>query len=352
MRSRYHRVVALAGVALLSLAVAACNPSRSGGGATQGSNAAGEAVLTIKAAAPSLTIAVPLTMAAKDTDAAHGIDVDLQASGTSSTNVVDAVVAGQVPYGSAGSPTVLQAIREGGDLQIIAAVVDNMQVMVLRNDVMQRLGVSPTAPIADRVRALRGLTIATGAIGSAHYQMLRSYLKRFGLDPDKDVRLVGTHEPMAMVAGIDQGRYDAIAYASGIVEQSVTNGVGTVWISGPRADIPGSADMKTSVIFARKDTIEQNGANVDALRSALTDALSAVHDDHAATGRILHEKYFPKIDPAVWEVAWNASTAGYPSTLAFTREAYQYWIDNDPKGPESYQHVNYEEVTYAPAQAS
>lgn len=352
MRSRFKRPGVLLGIAILALAVVACNPARSGGGAAQGSNAEGQPVLTIKAAAPSLTIAVPLTMAVNDTDSAHGIDVDLQASGTSSTNVVDAVVAGQIPYGSAGTPNVLQAIREGVDLQIIAAVVDNMQVMVLRNDVMQRLGVSPTAPIEERVQALRGLTIATGAVGSAHYQMLRAYLKRFGVDPDNDVRLVGTHEPVAMVAGIDQGRYDAIAYASGIVEQSVTNGVGTVWISGPRADVPGSGDMKTSVIFARKDTIEQNRDSVDALRSALTDALRMVHDDHAATGATLREQYFPKIDPAVWEVAWNASTDGYPSTLAFTREAYEYWVANDPRGPETYNDVKYEEVTYAPAQTS
>ena len=351
MNSRFRRLVAALGVAILAVSSTACNPARSGGGDAANGSAGGPGLI-IKAAAPSLTIAVPLTMVLNRTDAAHGLEVDLQASGTSSTNVIDAVIANQVEYGSAGTPSVLHAIREGADLKIIAAVVDNLQVLVLRNDVIDRLGVSPTAPIAERVQALKGLTIATGAVGSAHYQILRAYLKQFGLDPDKDVRLVGNAEPAALVSGIDQGRYDGIAYASGIVEQAVANQVGDVWISGPRGDIPGSKDVKTSVVFARAETIDQNPGKADALRAALTDALNTVRTDHADIGPKLREGYFPKLDPAVWDTAWDAATDAYPPNLAFTRAAYDYWISNDPKGPASYDDVNYEEVTYAAAQTS
>jgi ABC-type nitrate/sulfonate/bicarbonate transport system substrate-binding protein len=131
MRSRYRRLVAALGVAILTVSMTACNPARSGGGNAANGSADGPG-LVIKAAAPSLTIAVPLTMVINRTDAAHGIDVDLQASGTSSTNVIDAVIANQVEYGSAGTPSVLHAIREGADLKIVAAVVDNLQVLVLR----------------------------------------------------------------------------------------------------------------------------------------------------------------------------------------------------------------------------
>jgi hypothetical protein len=36
--------------------------------------------------------------------------------------------------------------------------------------------------------------------------------------------------------------------------------------------------------------------------------------------------------------------------LAFTREAYEYWTANDPKGADSYRNVDYTQVTYAAAQ--
>jgi NitT/TauT family transport system substrate-binding protein len=317
---------------------------------SHGTAPADERTVTIKSAAPSLTIAVPLTMVANHTDKAHGFAVDLQASGTSSTIIVDAVLAGQAEFGSPGTADALQAIRQGAKLKIIAAIVDNLQVMVIRDGVLQKLGVPPTAPIADRVRALKGLTIGTGAVGSTHYQILRGYLKQYGVDPDKDVRLVGMGEPGALISGIEQKRYDAIAYASPIVEQAIARHIASVWISGPRADIPGSDNVKTCVIVVRADTLEKHRDDVDALRSALADALNEVRSDHAATGVTLHSKYFASLDPTVWATAWNNTTAAYPSGLAFTREAYDYWIANDPKGADSYRNVDYTQVTYAPAQ--
>src|SRR5271166_6406285 len=268
--------------------------------------------VTIKSAAPSLTIAVPLAMVANHTDTAHGIAVDEQAGGTSSTVIIDAVLAGQAGFGTPGTADALQAIRQGAKLKIIAAVVNNLQVMVIRDDVMQRLGISPTAPIADRVRALKGLTIGTGAVGSTHYQILRGYLKQYGIDPDNDVRLVGMAETSGLISGIEQKRYDAIAYASPIVDYAIAKHVASVWISGPRGDVPGFDNVKTCVVVARPETIEQHRDDVDALRAALVDALNAVRSDHAATGEALHGKYFSNLDPAVWAAAWNGAASAYP----------------------------------------
>ncbi len=311
---------------------------------------AAERTVTLRSAAPSLTIAVPLTMIANRTDRAHGIAVEQQAAGTSSTIVVDAVLSGQVDFGSPGTADALQAIRQGANLRIIAAVVNNLQVMVIREDVAQRLGVSPDAPIADRVRALKGLIVGTGAVGSTHYQILRSYLKLFGIDPDRDVRLVGMGETAALVSGIEQKRYDAIAYASPIVDFAIAKGVAKLWISGPRGDVPGANNVKTCVVVARADTLEKRRDDVDALRAALSDALAAVRNEHAATGRTLHGTYFPKLDPAVWATAWDGASAAYPASLAFTRQAFDYWIANDPKGADSYKDVDYTRITYAAAQ--
>jgi NitT/TauT family transport system substrate-binding protein len=307
--------------------------------------------VTIRAAAPSLTIGVPLTMVANRIDRAHGLAVDLQAFGTSSTISIDAVLAGQAMFGSVGTPTALQAIRQGANLRIIAAIVNNVQVMVMRDDVVRRLGVSPEAPIAERVRALKGLIVATGAVGSGHYQILRSYLKLHGLDPDRDVRLVGLAEPSALVSGLERRRFDAIAYASPLVEFAIARGVGRVWISGPRGDIPGSNSIKTGVIVTRTETLARSRGQVDSLRAALTSALRAVQSERDATGRRLRELYFANLEPSVWETAWAGTIAAYPVNLAFTRQAYDYWIANDPKGAASYAKVDYAEITYPPAQS-
>ena len=321
--------------------IAAATNSIGLGRRTQAQTPSTERTVTMRSAAPSLTIAVPLTMVVAHTDHAHGIAVDLQATGTSSTIIVDAVLSGQADFGSPDTADAPQAIRQGANLKISAAIVNNLQVMVIRDDIVAKLAVSPDAPIADRVRALKGLILGTGAVGSTHYQILRSYLKQYDVDPDKDVRLVGLGDTAALISSIEQKRYDAIAYASPIVDFAVAKGIAKVWISGPR----GANNVKTCVIVTRPDTIEKRRADVDALRAALADALAAVRSDHAAIGRTLHDKYFSKLDSDVWSEAWNGTTTAYPDSLAFTQEAYDYWIANDPKGADSYKHVDYARIT-------
>ena len=161
---------------------------------------------------------------------------------------------------------------------------------------------------------------------------------------------MGVGETSALISGIEQKRFDVISYASPVVEQAVARHIGSVWFSAPRGDIPGSDNVKMAVIIARGETLENHKADVDALMAALGDALRDVRDNHQATGQLLHDTYFPKLDQAVWSTAWDTATTSYPKSLAFTREAYKYWIANDPKGAESYRDVDYTKVVYGPAQ--
>lgn len=343
---RTNRIQIVCGAIVFCFTMLSCGTKNQDGSTQTSSN-----TLTFRAAAPSLTIGLPLTMIANRIDSAHGVTVDLQAFGTSSTISIDAVLGGHAMFGSVGTMTALQAIRQGADLKIIAAIVNNVQVMVIRNEVAQRLGVSTTAPIADRVRTLKGLTIATGAVGSTHYQILRSYLKQYGLDPDKDVRLIGIAEPSALVTGLEQKRFDAIAYASPLVELAIAKGFGREWISGPRGDIPGSDNIKTGVIVVRTETLEKNREKVNVLLAALADAQRSVQSDRATTGQKLYEKYFSNLERSIWDKAWEATAKAYPDNLAFPRQAYDYWITNDPKGVESYKNVDYNQIIYDQAQS-
>jgi NitT/TauT family transport system substrate-binding protein len=343
-----RKVVAGGVAAIAAVALAGCSSSKAG----NTSNASGCHEVKIKSADPSLTSAATLTVAAKALDKAHGVCVKLDASGTSSTNIIDAVLAGQAEFGTPGTATALDAIREGAKLQIIGAIANDLHTMVISNKALAKTGLTDSSPIADRVRALKGMTIATGAVGSTHFQILRAYLKQYGLDPDKDVRIVGVSASSALITGIEHGQYGAIANASGVVEKAVADKAGSIWISGPRGDIPGSQDVKTCVLVARTDTVQNKSSDVDAVRAAVGDALNAINNDHDATGTTLRAAYFPKLDTAVWDLAWGAATAAYPKSLRFPQSAYQYWIDNDAKGAASFSKVSYTQITYGPAQTS
>jgi NitT/TauT family transport system substrate-binding protein len=306
--------------------------------------------LKVISSLPSAGAAVTYTVPLRGFDKAHGLAVDIAQSGGSSTLQIDAVLGGSAMFGHPGTATALQAIREGADLKILGAIAKNQMVAIISNDALKKTGVSLTAPIADRIKALKGLTIGTNPVGSTYTQMLIHYLKQYGLDPDKDVRLVGLTDSTALITGMDQGRFDAIVSASGVVEQALTLNAGQILFSGARGDIPGGESSVIVVIVARSDTVEKYPEIVKAYRAAMSDSLKAVNEDHAETGRILRDKYFAKMDPKVWESVWNNATEAFPADVTFSKEAFDFWIGIDPKGPGSFSNVDYAKITIPEAQ--
>ena len=300
---------------------------------------------------PTLTVAAHFTILAKELDQKNGLAIETLQAGNASSLQIDAVLAGNAMFATPGTATALQAIREGADLRVIASVANNQLAAVINNETLKKLGMSPNAPIGDRIKALKGMTIATNPVGSTYYQVLRSYLKQNGLDPDKDVRLVALADATAQISGLQQGRFDAVVSASGVVEQAIGLGAATLWFSAARGDIPGSEAAIVCVVVVRSDTLEKNKAQVAAYLSALQESMTAIRGDHKGTGIILKAKYFPKLDQAMWDLAWDQATEGYPKSLAFPKTAFDYWVQNDPKGPDSFKHVDYAKVVYGPAQA-
>ena len=301
---------------------------------------------------PTLTSAMVYIVKSKGFDKAHGIDIDITRTGNSSTLQIDAVVAGQATFGAPGTLTALQAIREGADLRIIASISNNQLAAVLSNDAMKKAGIPPTAPIADRIRAMKGMTIAVNPVGATYYQMFRAYLKQYGINPDNDVKLVPLGDPTAMLTGLGYGRYDAMVTASGIVEQAIGLKTAQLWFNGARGDLPDADSTLVCIVVARGDTVEKHPEDVDAMRAALADALKYVRDEHDAAGKMLKTEYFPKFDPEVWEVVWNTATNAFPTNLSFSEKAFKYWVENDPKGAESYKHIEYKKVAYGPVQTN
>lgn len=336
-----RRAAAIAVTSILALA--AC------GGNDKPATVDGVTSLRVNTSIPTITIAGALAMDAQDIDAAHGLDVQFDMAGASSTLSIEAVLSRDADLALAGPPSILAAMREGAPLTILGSTANNLQVLVIRQDVIDRLGITPDAPIEKRMEALRGLTIGTNPSGSTYQTLLRNELGRYGLNPDNDVKLIGIQDSNALVTGLAQGQFDAVATSSGVVEQAIINSGAVVWISGPRGDIEATADVPVLSMVGRTDWVNENAEVVDKFRAAMGESLDSLESDRDTLGPILKEKYFPATDQGVWDLAWAESAGGYPDEPTFPRSSYDFWVENDPKGVAAYEDANYEDVTYAPA---
>jgi NitT/TauT family transport system substrate-binding protein len=265
--------------------------------------------------------------------------------------MIDAVVAGSATFGNPGTITVLQAIRAGADLIVLGAFCNNQIGGVISKTAMAKTGLTATSPFPDKIKAMKGMTIGTNPQGATYTQVFRAYLKKYGLDPDNDVRLVYISDTPALISGIDQNRYDAIVTAAGFIEQAITLGSANMWFSGASGEIPGSESELTTVSIARRDTVEKNPELVKQFLAAMQDGLDAINNDREKTADLLYKEYFSKIDPAVWKLIVDRTPKGFPQKLTFSKAVFDYWTSNDPKGAESYKDVDYKKITYGPAQS-
>ena len=252
--------------------------------------------------------------------------------GGNSSLMVDAVVSGNATFATPGTITVLQAIRAGADLVILGAYCNNQIAAVISKTAMAKTGLTEKSPVADKIRAMKGMTIGTNPVGATYTQMFRAYLKKYGLDPDKDVRLVGISETTALVSGIDQNRFDAIVSAAGVVEQAITLGSAAPWISGASGEIPGSEAEVVAIAIARRDTVEKNPELVKKFIAGMNDSLNALNNDRDKTGELLQKVYFNKLDPTVWKMVVGRHAKWISEEAGLFEGGFRLLDDKRPQG--------------------
>src|SRR5205085_8307083 len=99
----------------------------------------------------------------------------------------NAVIAGSADFTIGTGPVFLRAAAKGQRMLAIANLVDRPLVeLVLRKDVADAAGITPTMPLAERAKALAGKTIGIQGVGSIIHAWERLVASRAGLDVEQD----------------------------------------------------------------------------------------------------------------------------------------------------------------------
>ena len=134
----------------------------------------------------------------KEDLAPYGIKAIKENSFPTGDPEMQAMMAGDLDVAYVGAAPVLTAISQGLDAKIVEPVQINGSSLVLRNESKYE---SP--------KDLKGLKIATYPPGTIQDTLLREWLKENGLDPEKDVTIIGMTPGDAMSA-IAAKKIDAV----------------------------------------------------------------------------------------------------------------------------------------------
>jgi ABC-type nitrate/sulfonate/bicarbonate transport system substrate-binding protein len=146
-----------------------------------------------------------------------------------------ALVSGSIVATQAGPGELIAAQAGGHKAVAIATAYGGMaQSLILSKSAAAKSGVSLTAPVAERLKALRGLTIASAsATSSVTVAIKAAAAKMAGVD----VRFTYIAQN-TMAAALQTGAIDGFLASAPYSTLGVAKGIGVAWVNGPKKDLP------------------------------------------------------------------------------------------------------------------
>jgi NitT/TauT family transport system substrate-binding protein len=234
--------------------------------------------------------------------AEEGIDLELTEVDSGALGIA-ALISGGVQFVDADPFQAVQLLSQGKSVQFVYNLTKRVTLdMVMHSEVVKAKNVSRSTPIAQRFAALRGLKLGITKPGAATDVYLRYYLKRAGIDADRDVQIVSVGGGSSLLATLRTRQIDAFHLSAPTPYLAQRDGFGEVIIKASAGDVPELDNFLYTGIAVSKEYAEKNADVLKRWSKAVNRANALIRKDEAAA--ITHlRKYFPRMEPAVLTLA-------------------------------------------------
>jgi NitT/TauT family transport system substrate-binding protein len=249
--------------------------------------------------------------------AKHGLRIKpLSIAGPGATN---AVISGSVDFAIASTTVTTRAAARGQRLLTIANLTDKPVVqIVLRKELAPNF--DPKAPLAERVRLMRGRTIAVDAIGSIIHGYPLMLAKRGGFDAN-DIR-IAPMAPPSVLAAFAARQIDGFAMSMPWPIGPVLDGHATLIASGADGDPADMAPFGQATFIVKPETCEKRKSVCVKMGRALAEAVGYLHDHPAETLALL-KKRFASLDDKVLAAGFEQVRKAAPRPPIVVRGAFE-----------------------------
>ena len=172
---------------------------------------------------------------------------------------IQALVAGEVDFNFAAGNGQMEAFKQGRKLLGVFNALEKLMLnAVMHVDVAHERGVTTQSPLADKLAALKGLTIAGTRPGAIPNQLAEYMVRQAGYDPQKDVEIVGAGEGAALIAALESRQVDVVVTATPVPEQTVARGSATMLVNNAGGELPGLVPFNMATVLVRPEYAERN----------------------------------------------------------------------------------------------
>jgi NitT/TauT family transport system substrate-binding protein len=253
-----------------------------------------------------IDLAVPFLAQAKGFFKQNGVDWEYVEIDSGKLGV-SALLSGNVQFVDLGVDDVAGLQKEGKDPVLVYSMVNALTMdLVIRDDVLQKLGVTPSSPLDAKLKALKGLTFGITRPGAVTQLFPQYLLRKAGYDAEKDATFVQIGGGQALVAAMKAKRIDAFMLSAPAPYILERDKVGTVVLKNSAGQGPTEfANFAFESIAALKSWAQQNSRVVGAYVKALNQANAWMRTNTAEAVRLL-KPYFADTDEATLRLSFTA----------------------------------------------
>ncbi len=164
----------------------------------------------------------------------------------------------------------LVAYEHGQRLVAVMSILTRLSVnIVMHRDVAKERGITEKSPLADKIRALKDLKISGFTAGAFGHQIIVHYLLKAGLDPQKDIQIVGLGTAPALLMALERRQIDAFVMGTPLPEAAAARGFGVMVVDNSAGEDPDFAEFMMDVLMAPPETVKQRPELIRKLVRAL-----------------------------------------------------------------------------------
>jgi NitT/TauT family transport system substrate-binding protein len=208
---------------------------------------------------------------------------------------IDALISGSVEFTISTPNRLMTAYQQGKPLLGIMQIMNRMGIQCfIGKESAERVGFTPSLPIADRLSKLKGLTIAGTRPGAFTYLLGVDYLKRANLTPQVDAKVIGIGTAAGMIAAVENGGADVGCFGSPVIETAVSRGKSLAFINNTEGEDPAFKDFLFELVYVMPDYAKREPETVKTVLAALvrantwlrTASLDDMRSSRASTSRV------------------------------------------------------------------
>lgn len=224
---------------------------------------------------------------------------------------VAALVSGDVEFGSiGGAQAIIRAKSRGLDLSIIGSISNKTNYILLGNKETKG------------IENLRGKLVGVTGAGAFSDFAVRTFLKRNGIDPDRDVTLRAIGGTTLRAAALEKGLIAAAPFSPEDAVRLVNNGYSLI------ANLSDSLGIPQSIIVARGEMLEKYPETSKRFLKALVLGVNLARTNKKEAIKAGFEAGL-KGDPEIVSKAYDLYFRGLTPDLSIAVDGIQLMLDED-----------------------